>query len=87
MPFVIRGVAKVGEQVNFEACMDIMDICYEKEQTSILFSSPISLAASILACSLIISYFEFPVLISGVLTFFLLRFQFYAGRFICHNNS
>lgn len=50
--YVIREVARVGEQVNFEACMEIMDICYEKEQTSILFSSPITLAASILARSL-----------------------------------
>lgn len=47
--YVIRGVAKVGELVNFEACMDIMDLLYEKEETSILFSSPVLLAASILA--------------------------------------
>ncbi|XP_017251526.2 cyclin-J18 isoform X1 [Daucus carota subsp. sativus] len=61
-----KGVAKVGEQVNFEACMDIMDICYEKEQTSILFSSPISLAASILVASYVITTpeqrWEFPVI-------------------------
>lgn len=48
---MIRGVARVGEHVNFEACMDIMDLLYEKEETSILFSSPILLAASILARS------------------------------------
>lgn len=46
-----RGIAKVGELVNFEACLDIMDLLYEKEETSVLYSSPCSLAASILACS------------------------------------
>lgn len=48
--FIIRGVARIGELVNFEACMDIMDLLYEKEETSVLFSSPCSLAASTLAC-------------------------------------
>ncbi|XP_074345821.1 cyclin-J18 isoform X2 [Apium graveolens] len=61
-----KGVARVGKQVNFEACMEIMDICYEKEQTSILFSSPISLAASILVASYVITTpkqrWEFPVI-------------------------
>ncbi|KAM7463368.1 hypothetical protein LguiA_031489 [Lonicera macranthoides] len=45
----LKGVAKVGEHVTFEACMDIMDLLYEKEETSIHYSSPRSLAASILA--------------------------------------
>ncbi|XVF85543.1 hypothetical protein PTKIN_Ptkin17bG0125600 [Pterospermum kingtungense] len=44
-----KGVAKVGEVVSFEACMDMMDLLYEKEETSLLFSSPCSVAASILA--------------------------------------
>ncbi|XP_042983050.1 cyclin-J18 isoform X5 [Carya illinoinensis] len=44
-----KGIAKVGELLNFEACMDIMDLVYEKEETSLLHSSR-SLAASILAC-------------------------------------
>lgn len=48
---VFRGVAKVGEVLDFEACMDIMDLLYEREETSIRYSSPCSLAASILACS------------------------------------
>ncbi|KAH1046959.1 hypothetical protein J1N35_037743 [Gossypium stocksii] len=48
--FNIRGVAKVGGLVSFEACMDVMDLLYEKEETSLLFSAPRSLAASILAC-------------------------------------
>ncbi|KAE8661492.1 Cyclin-J18 [Hibiscus syriacus] len=45
-----NGVAKVGELVSFEACMDVMDFLYENEETSLLFSSPYSLAAAILAC-------------------------------------
>jgi hypothetical protein len=47
---VFRGVAKIGEVLDFEACLDIMDLLYEKEETSIRYSSPCSLAASILAC-------------------------------------
>ncbi|KAF8378834.1 hypothetical protein HHK36_030183 [Tetracentron sinense] len=45
-----RELAMVGELVNFEACMDIMDLLYEKEETLTLCSSPRSLAASVLAC-------------------------------------
>ncbi|MFQ6637440.1 hypothetical protein Gotur_012511 [Gossypium turneri] len=45
-----KGVAKVGGLLSFEACMDVMDLLYEKEETSLLFSAPRSLAASILAC-------------------------------------
>lgn len=45
-----RGVAKVGELLRFEACMDIMDLLYEKEGTLTLYRSPRSLAASTLAC-------------------------------------
>lgn len=44
----LRGVAKVGELINFEACMEIMDLLYEKEETTFLYRSPRSLAASIL---------------------------------------
>lgn len=47
-----RAVARVGELVNLEVCMDIMDLLYEKDETSILYSSPRPLAASILACSI-----------------------------------
>ncbi|XP_038719443.1 cyclin-J18 isoform X2 [Tripterygium wilfordii] len=43
-----KAVAKVGELVNFEACLDIIDILYEKEESSVLCSSPLSLAASTL---------------------------------------
>ncbi|WRX13207.1 Cyclin [Theobroma cacao] len=28
-----KGMAKVGELVSFEACMDVMDLLYEKEET------------------------------------------------------
>lgn len=48
--FEFREVAKVGELVNFEAGMDIMDLIYEKEEASMLYTNPHSLAASILAC-------------------------------------
>ncbi|KAF5442921.1 hypothetical protein F2P56_035528 [Juglans regia] len=60
-----KGVAKVGELLNFEACMDIMDLVYEKEETSLLHSSRL-LAASILVASYVITVpkkkWEFPVL-------------------------
>ncbi|XP_006492297.1 cyclin-J18 isoform X3 [Citrus sinensis] len=61
-----KGVAKVGELLRFEACMDIMDLLYEKEETSTLYRSPRSLAASILIASYLITVpkqrWEFPIL-------------------------
>ncbi|XP_038997288.1 cyclin-J18-like [Hibiscus syriacus] len=61
-----KGVAKVGELVSFEACMDVMDLLYENEETSLLFSSPCSLAAAILVTSYVVTVpkqqWEFPVL-------------------------
>ncbi|XP_062172241.1 cyclin-J18 isoform X1 [Alnus glutinosa] len=61
-----KGVAKVGEVLDFEACMDIMDLLYEKDETSICYSPPCSLAASILVASYVITVpkqrWEFPVL-------------------------
>ncbi|WCJ33679.1 cyclin J18 [Euphorbia peplus] len=60
-----RGVAKVGELVDLEACMDIMDLLYEKEETTDLYSSPHALAASTLVASYVISVpkqrWEFPI--------------------------
>ncbi|PKI75290.1 hypothetical protein CRG98_004330 [Punica granatum] len=47
--FQFREVAKVGEHLNFEACLDVMDLLYE-EDTSILHCSPCSLAAAVLDC-------------------------------------
>ncbi|CAL0318521.1 unnamed protein product [Lupinus luteus] len=62
----IKGVAKVGELINFEACMEVMDLLYEKEETSLLYKSPHSLAASILVASYVMTVpkqeCEFPVL-------------------------
>ncbi|KAH1097941.1 hypothetical protein J1N35_014862 [Gossypium stocksii] len=61
-----KGVAKVGGLVSFEACMDVMDLLYEKEETSLLFSAPHSLAASILVALYVVTVpkqqWEFPVL-------------------------
>lgn len=54
MDFEFREVAKFGNLVNFEACMDVMDLLYEKEETSTLYSSPHSLAASVLVFKLFI---------------------------------
>ncbi|KAA3462740.1 cyclin-J18-like [Gossypium australe] len=41
-----KGVAKVGGLVSFEACMDVMDLLYEKEETSLLFSAPLKFVTS-----------------------------------------
>ncbi|XP_043694798.1 cyclin-J18 isoform X2 [Telopea speciosissima] len=61
-----RELARIGELVNFEACMDIMDLLYETEETSMLFNSPRSLAASVLVASYVITVplqqLEFPLL-------------------------
>lgn len=61
-----KGIATVGKLVNFEACMDIMDLLYEKDQTSALYNSPKYLAASVLVASYVITVpkqrWEFPVL-------------------------
>nr|GMD21812.1 cyclin-J18 isoform X1 [Ipomoea batatas] len=35
----LKDVARVGEHMNFEACMDIMDLLYEKEDTKSQFAS------------------------------------------------
>ncbi|KAM0057297.1 putative cyclin [Helianthus debilis subsp. tardiflorus] len=43
-------VATIGDHMNLEVCMDIMDLLYEKEETTTLYTSSHSLAASILAC-------------------------------------
>ncbi|XP_028090889.1 cyclin-J18-like isoform X2 [Camellia sinensis] len=63
---LMQGIATVGKLVNFEACMDIMELLYEKDQTSALYNSPKYLAASILVASYVITVpkqrWEFPVL-------------------------
>ncbi|XP_057774049.1 cyclin-J18-like isoform X2 [Salvia miltiorrhiza] len=61
-----KAVAQVGEHVKFEACMDVMDLLYENEETSVLYSSPEALAASVVVVGYIITVppqkWEFPVL-------------------------
>lgn len=37
--------------MKFEACMDVMDLLYENEETSALYSSPEALAASVVVCA------------------------------------
>ncbi|CAK9158143.1 unnamed protein product [Ilex paraguariensis] len=56
-----RGVARVGEHLSFDTRMNIMDILYEKEETSVLHSSPRSLAACILAGFLKFSTFTIVI--------------------------
>ncbi|KZV45050.1 hypothetical protein F511_10367 [Dorcoceras hygrometricum] len=46
----LKVIARVGEYVSYEVCMDVLDLLYEKEAISILYNSPCFLAASILAC-------------------------------------
>ncbi|XP_073130499.1 cyclin-J18 isoform X2 [Henckelia pumila] len=62
----LKVVARVGEHVNFEVCMDVLDLLYEKEATSLLYNSPCFLAASILVVVYVISApsqrLEFPIL-------------------------
>nr|XP_010939972.2 cyclin-J18-like [Elaeis guineensis] len=61
-----RELSKIGELLRFDVCMEIMDLLYETEDVSALFSSPCSLAASILVTAYTISVpkqrWEFPVL-------------------------
>ncbi|GKC07688.1 cyclin-J18 isoform X2 [Tanacetum coccineum] len=65
----LKEVATVGDHLNIEVCMDIMDLLYEKEETSPLYSSPHSLVASILVASYVITVpkhrLEFPLLLWG----------------------
>ncbi|CAH9095921.1 unnamed protein product [Cuscuta epithymum] len=62
----LKDVARVGEHVSYEACMDIMDLLYEMEETSVLFTTSKCLAASILAAAYVITVpvqrWEFPIL-------------------------
>ncbi|KAI3712645.1 hypothetical protein L1987_71205 [Smallanthus sonchifolius] len=62
----LKEVATIGDHLNFEVCMDIMDLLYEKEETTMLYSSPHSLAASILVASYVITVpkqrWEFPLI-------------------------
>lgn len=73
MYFEFRVVAKVGDLVNFEACMDVMDLLYEKEKTSTLYSSPHSLAASVLVFKLYFSRSNFLDISFFLLSSFFIR--------------
>ncbi|KAH1033853.1 hypothetical protein GYH30_054323 [Glycine max] len=61
-----KKVAKVGELISIETCMEIMDLLYEKDEMSFLFRSPHSLSASILVASYVMAVpkqkWGFPVL-------------------------
>ncbi|PIA56411.1 hypothetical protein AQUCO_00700617v1 [Aquilegia coerulea] len=61
-----RQLARVGELLNFEACMDIMDLLYETEEMSILYDFPRFLAAAVMVVSYITTVpkqqWEFPIL-------------------------
>ncbi|RZC61761.1 hypothetical protein C5167_023535 [Papaver somniferum] len=56
----LRKLARVGDLVKLEACMDIMDVLYETEETSVLYNSPDFLAAAILACLFVILAINTP---------------------------
>ncbi|RZB41755.1 Cyclin-J18-like, partial [Glycine soja] len=64
-----KKVAKVGELISIETCMEIMDLLYEKDEMSFLFRSPHSLSASILVASYVMAVpkqkWGFPVLAWG----------------------
>ncbi|XP_051121365.1 cyclin-J18 isoform X2 [Andrographis paniculata] len=63
---LLRVIARVGFHVKMEACMDIMDILYENEVTSVPYSSPQALSASILVVAYVttvpLAKWEFPIL-------------------------
>ncbi|XP_075496400.1 cyclin-J18 isoform X2 [Primulina tabacum] len=69
----LKVIARVGEHVNFEVCMDVLDLLYEKEATSLLYNSPCFLAASILVVAYVISVpaqkWEFPILPWGEMSY------------------
>ncbi|RLN41252.1 cyclin-J18-like [Panicum miliaceum] len=61
-----REISKLGDLLDLDVCMEILDILYENEDTSLLFNSPCSLAASTLVAAYAISVpkqtWEFPIL-------------------------
>ncbi|XP_076885867.1 cyclin-J18-like [Bidens hawaiensis] len=62
----LKEVATIGDHLDLEVCMDIMDLLYENEETTTLYDSPHSLAASVLVASYVISVpkqrWEFPLI-------------------------
>ncbi|XP_068331738.1 cyclin-J18 [Pyrus communis] len=82
-----KGVAKVGELVNFEAGMDIMDLLYEKEETSMLYTNPRSLAASVLACLqnrilVLVNVANFGLLFSNFVSMLFCRLLHISSRYL-----
>ncbi|OEL17255.1 Cyclin-J18-like [Dichanthelium oligosanthes] len=61
-----REISKLGDLLDLDVCMETLDILYETEETSLLFNSPCSLAASTLVAAYVISVpkqmWEFPIL-------------------------
>lgn len=67
MVYKLRAVAKVGEMVSFETCLDVLDLVYENEGISRLFvESAVCICAGIVVASFVISVpkqrWEFPLL-------------------------
>ncbi|TVU47782.1 hypothetical protein EJB05_07391, partial [Eragrostis curvula] len=61
-----REISKLGDLLDLDVCMEVLDLLYETEDTSLLFNSPCSLAASTLVAAYAISVpkqtWEFPIL-------------------------
>ncbi|KAL5719364.1 hypothetical protein ACHQM5_012153 [Ranunculus cassubicifolius] len=61
-----RQLAKVGDLLNFDACMDVIDLLYETDEISAGSHSPSFLAAAVLVVAYIITVpkqqWEFPIL-------------------------
>ncbi|KAL6867529.1 hypothetical protein ACP4OV_015553 [Aristida adscensionis] len=61
-----REISKLGDRLDLDVCMEILDILYETEDTTLLFNSPCCLAASTLVVAYVISVpkqiWEFPIL-------------------------
>uniref|UniRef100_A0ACD5XDV6 Uncharacterized protein n=2 Tax=Avena sativa TaxID=4498 RepID=A0ACD5XDV6_AVESA len=61
-----REISKLGDLVNMDVCMEILDVLYETEDTAWLFNFACPLAASTLVTAYVISVpkqkWEFPVL-------------------------
>lgn len=82
-----RGVAIVGELVSFEACMDLMDLLYEKEETSILYRSPRSLATAILAWSQTLVIWIYKTLFYVLFLRYLFRLLHMSSQYLYRDGS
>ncbi|XP_074581102.1 cyclin-J18-like [Curcuma longa] len=61
-----RTLSKLGEHVSLDASIDILDLLYETEETSMLFTSPCLLASAVLIAAYVICVpkqcWEFPLI-------------------------